>query len=95
MTEWQPFSVRRGLREAREPQHGITEPMQRPLAEWFADCFRDLSQDRANNRARALCLAMDVAPDRYSYESALSSYITSDEDKFLEIIDTLLHAKFQ
>ena len=91
MTEWQPLSVRRGLRPARGPQDGVPGYLQGPLLQWLESSLRlTPTRSTADARASAIALVIGLEMKGSLYISELVNAAKSDGRTFLDIIDQLL-----
>lgn len=93
MTEWQPLSVRRGRRQAREPQEGVPQHLAGPLLAWISGCFRSPYDEWNEDRCRGICLLMGVVPGRAGYQQALLDAAARDEELCLDIVDAVLRGE--
>ena len=96
MNNWQPLSVRRGIRNAEEPYEGVPDHLRNPLQEWLHTRFGwhkkgGISHDFMATLASALRISVTRTHEIGGISDQIIDTINRDEDLYLDCLDTCLY----
>lgn len=86
MTQWQPLSVRCGLREQDGPFDGIPEHLTKSVLDWFTDTF-DQRDEQSALMVEEICLKLQIRHSSKNFSSRLKMLIHTDQQRFLDAVD--------